>query len=50
MAVSMVVSLVMVVFDIAHCRNLHSISPHGATDAGALISSSAFDQESSSED
>ena len=57
MAVSMVVSLdfvvfivvgfVMVIFVIAHCRNMHNIAPHGATAAEALISSLAVVQEGS---
>ena len=51
-AVSMVVSLVVVVFIIvlfviAHCRTMHDIAPHGATAAEVLISSSAVVQEGS---
>ena len=44
-----IVLFVMVVFIIAHCRNMHNIAPHGATAAEALISSSAVVQEGSSE-
>ena len=43
------VFFVMVVFVIAHCRNMHNIAPHEATAADALISSSAAVQEGSSE-
>ena len=60
MAVSMVVSLdfvvfiivffLMVIFVIAHCRNMHNIASHGATAAVALIFSSAAIQEVSPED
>ena len=39
----------LVVFVIAHCRNMHDIAPHGATAAEALISSSAVVQEGSPE-
>ena len=60
MAAGMVVSLIavifiivlflMVVYAISHCRNMHNIAPHGATDAEALISSSAVVQVGSPED
>ena len=40
----------MVVFVIAHCRNMHNIAPRGATAAEALISSSAVVQEGNLED
>ena len=51
-AVSMVVSLVVVafiivLFVISHCRTMHDISPHRATAAEVLISSSAVVQEGS---
>ena len=54
MAVGLIVSLILVVFIvvvfvIAHCRNMHNIAPHGATAADALISSSAVVQEGSPE-
>ena len=41
------VVFVMVVFVIAHCRNMHNIAPHGVTAAEALISTSAVVQEGS---
>ena len=44
------VVFVMVVFVIAHCRNMHDIAPHGVTAAEALITSSAVVQEGSPED
>ena len=44
------VFFVMVVFVIAHCRNIHNIAAHGVTAAEALISTSAVVQESSPED
>ena len=55
MVVSLNVSIVLVdfiivVFVIAHCRNMHNIAPHGATAAEALISSSAVVQEGGPED
>ena len=46
----MVVFFVMVVFVIAHCRNLHNIAPRRATAAEALISPSAVVQEGNPED
>ena len=54
MAVSMVVSQVVVIFIIvvfvnAHCRTMQNIFPHGATAAEALIISSAVFQEGSPE-
>ena len=44
------VLFVMVVFVIVHCRNMHNITPHGATAAVALIFSSAVIHEGSPED
>ena len=44
------VLFVMVVYVIVHCRNMYNITPHGATAAVALISSSAVIQEGSPED
>ena len=49
MAVSMVVSQVLVIFVIVHCRTMQNIVPHGATAAEALIISSAACQEGSPE-
>ena len=59
MAVSLIISLVLVIFNIlffvmvvfviAHCRNMHRIAPYRATAAEALISSSAIAQEGSPE-
>ena len=55
MAAIMVASLVVViflivVFVIAHCKNVHNITPHVATAAEALNSSAAVVQEGSPED
>ena len=44
------VFFVMVVFVIAHWRNMHDVAPHGATAAEALNSSSAVVQEGSPEE
>ena len=46
----MLVVFVMVVFVIAHCRNMRDTAPHGVTAAVALISSSAVVQEGYPED
>ena len=46
----MVVFFLIVVFVIAHCRNLHNIASRRATAAEALISPSAVVQEGSPED
>ena len=40
LVVFIIVFFVMLVFVIAHCRNMHNIAPHGATAAEALITSS----------
>ena len=50
MAVNTDFGLVLLVFVIVQCRNMHDIAPHGATAAEALISSSAVFQEGSPED
>ena len=47
--VFIIVVFAMVVFVIAHCRNMHSITPCGDTAKEALISSSAVVQEGSRE-
>ena len=44
------VFFVVVIFVIAHCRNLHNIAPRRATAAEALISPSAVVQEGNPED
>ena len=41
------VVFIIVVFIIAQCRNMHDITPHGATAAEALIFSSAVVQKGS---
>ena len=46
----MLVVFVMIVFVIAHCRNVNDIAQYGATAAEALIFSSAVVQEGSPED
>ena len=48
--VFIIVVFAMVVFVIAHCRNMHDTAPHGVTAAEALISSSTVVQEDSPED
>ena len=51
MVVSLVeVTFIIVVFVIAHCRNMRDTAPHGVTAAEALISSSAVVQEGYPED
>ena len=50
MAVNTVFGLVLLVFVIVQCRNMPDITPHWATAAVALISSSAVIQEGSHED
>ena len=44
------VDFIIVVFIIAHCRNMHNTAPHGVTAAEAFISSSAVVQEGYPED
>ena len=46
----MVVFFLIVVFVIAHCRNLHNTAPRRATATEALISPSAVVQEGNPED
>ena len=41
---------VMVLFVIAHCRNMHNIAPHGATAVEAPNSSPAVVQDGTPED
>ena len=46
----MLVIFVMIIFVIAHCRNMHDIAPHDVSAAEALITSSAVVQEGGPED